>query len=67
MWVITSLLFDNPTLINLYNSNYRKATRAMQTLKSSLTSCFKYFAIINFARETNAPAVGDLLQDFCIC
>ena len=30
-------------------------------LKSSSTSYFKYFAIINFAREANALLVGDLL------
>ena len=33
----------------------------MQMLKSSSTSYFKYFAIINFARETNVLLVGDLL------
>ena len=28
-----------------------------QTLKSSSTSCFKYFAIVNFARKANVLAV----------
>ena len=33
----------------------------MQRHKSSSTSCFKYFAIINFASKTNAFVVVDLL------
>ena len=39
----------------------------MQTLKSTLTSYFKYFAIINLARKTNALVVVDLLASSCIC
>ena len=35
----------------------------MQTLKSSSTPCFKYFAIINFAKKTTAFVVVDLLAD----
>ena len=63
MWVVTSLPYDNVTLINLYISSYRKArelSSSMQKLKSSSTSCFKYF-VIHFARETNALVVRDLL------
>ena len=36
------------------------------TLKSSSTSCCKYFAIIYFARKTNALVVFDLLAGSCI-
>ena len=32
-----------------------------ETLKLSSTFCFKYFAIINFARKVNALVIFDLL------
>ena len=64
MRVVTSLPFDNVTVINLYISSYRKATGATIISKwqfQVVISNFKYFAIINFARETNALLVGDLV------
>ena len=64
MQVVTSLSFDKVTLINLYitvTERPQGLRSTTQMLKSSSTSGFKYFAIINFARETNALVVGDLL------
>ena len=40
----------------------------MQTIKSSSTSCFKYLAIINSARKTNALVIVDLfVAGSCLC
>ena len=64
MQVIVSLSFDNVTSINLFIFSYRRPQglcSSRRMLKLSLTSYFKYFVIINFARETNALLVGDLL------
>ena len=36
-------------------------------LKSSLTSYFKYLAMINFPRKTNILVIIDLLAGSCIC
>ena len=49
--IVTSLPFHHVTLINFYISNYREVTglrSTTQRLRSSSTSCFKYFLIIKF-------------------
>ena len=48
------------------SSVIKKLCSCTQTLKSSSTSCCKYFAIIYFARKTNALVVFDLLAGSCI-
>ena len=60
--VMTSLPFDYMTLINLYTTSYRD-----EILRSSMTYCFKYFLMINFAKKTNALMTVDLLVGAGIC